>query len=401
LFGCVVVAACTPAEDPSGYTEAEKKASDSIAVECDQPRVRAVLVATTGEVNGSDSSYMDGEDTRAGTFEADFRFGCGPNPNSELATSRVTATLRSGAGTVVEQWLVNDPRPPHALNDHACNALQAYPQCWLFVPGDVEQDGTVTATVPKWSDGSNSDFDPFGSRPALSGKAALLLGNMEDDPVDGRVIVQWTAPKGIDTARLQLRIDRLTTEKGGLAADHFTLYRSRWYGDGPDVQSPVVEVLGETDRTLTLAVSVRDMVDFVEGADDDDGCVFPSRGVQVEDTTIRWTFANHGTSSATIDNLEVGWPQEQGALTRVRIDGALLWEGVREPTAVTFNQGWEAIDDERTVEPGEEVTIEMTYEVAPDAGWNPSLLAIDVGFAEGCATKFVPSPGEWDDFDVL
>lgn len=393
--------ACAPApsNDPSGPPETNF--DHSIATECATPKLRAIFSATAADIAAADPDGSAGDPTRTSAFEADFSIGCGSNEITEYATSRVKATLRSAEGSVVEQWLLNDPRASHTLNTYGCTPQAPYPQCWLFVPDDLDDEGHLDAALPTWSAEAAAILDPQGTKPTVGGSVRLDLGNLTTDPVSGGATFRWDAPLGLEQARIQLRLDRLVGEDGAVLIEDFALYRERWVGDGPDVQSAVVTVESRTDHELILSVDVRALADAVVAGKDDDGCIFTIRELRIEGTTVRWTFTNQGLDDATIDNIQVGWPASQGSLLEARIDGAVLWQGVREPPTVTFSDGWEAIDDERTVEPGEDVSVELVFEKVPDTGWNPSDLRIDVGFLEGCATKLAPATLDPGDVTIL
>ncbi|GMV43694.1 MAG: hypothetical protein AMXMBFR64_54100 [Myxococcales bacterium] len=395
-LACLLLGTCAlPAPDDTG------PGAQSIAAECDQPTLRMVLSATAGDIP---DDLTAGGDTNAGSFLADFSIGCGSNQETEYATSRATATLRAPPGTVIEQWLLNDPRPPHDLNATGCNSKQAYPQCWLFVPHNLSDDGSLEAQLPTLSSGVAKLYDPEGVRPSVDGAVKLSLGDLQTDQVEGHVSVRWTAPRGMGKTRLLLKVVELVLVESGqpvtLAKD-FALYRARWVGDGPDVRSPLVEFVTDTESEVALSIDVRALAAFMATADDDDGCVFTSRGLIASGTSLVWTIANHGAATATIDNIQVAWPASQGALTGVRVEGVPLWSGTREPPAATFNFDWHLVEDERTVESGEDVTLRLDFETVPENGWDPTKLHINLGFAEGCATKYVATPSVPGSFSVL
>lgn len=397
----IIIGACAAAPANDDRTDEQRKVDNSIATECTAPMIRAVFTATAGSIAAPGAADAAGDETRTSALEADFSIGCGANESTAYATSTVKATLWCAAGSVVEQWLLNDPRPSHTLNEHGCNTKQAFAQCWQFAPDDLDDDGSLHATLPTWSKGAAELIDPSGERPSVDGSVDLYLGDLVSDPVSGRATFRWEAPLGLDLARIQLRLDRLQWDEEDTLIKDFALYRERWYGDGPDVVSPLIEVVSRTEHSLVLSVDVRALSESMSAAQDDDGCIFSTRELRFEGDTVRWTFANQGLDVATVDNIEVTWPESQGNLLEARIDGAVLWQGVREPPTVTLNSGWQAVDDQRTVEPGEDVSIELVFEHAPDTGWNPSDLRIDVGFSEGCATKLAPSTLDPGDVTIL
>lgn len=380
-----LLSSCTLAPEAGTPDPGQSKIDNSIAKECTAPTIRVVFSAAAGDMA---SEAVDGG--RTSSLDAEFSIGCAAGDLTEQSTSNVKATLRSSAGTVIEQWLLNDPRPSHSLNEKSCDTKQAYPQCWLFAPDDLDEDGALRASLPTWSAEAAALLDPQGKKPTVGGDVELALGADEDGLVDGRAIFRWRAPLGLDKSRIQLHVDSLHVAGGGGDIDTFAIYRLRWVGDGPDVHHPVVEILEQNDQDLVLGVDVRALSEAVVAAWDDDGCVFRTRELLVEGESMRWTFTNEGVEAATIVNMALVWHTSQGALLEARVDDAVLWQGVRQPPAVTLNEGWSAVGPERTVEPGEDLSIELLFEHEADDTWTPSNLRIDLAFAEGCATQLRP-----------
>ena len=208
-------------------------------------------------------SLFRSADSRAGSVEMNFNGGHGfTGIYTDAPYASAIATLRNGAGKLVEQLQLNRRWPPKRGLD-GCNPLRSYPECWISASMNLV-DGVLSAILPTYSTGSNQAFDDSGLRVEISGDMHMdfndgaLLDNSHET-----MIITWNAPLGIDTAGILLR-GRYDWNFNGLNASDpmVALFRRNLTGYD-DYQDPSVEILEETDTRLTIVINAQDGLNTV------------------------------------------------------------------------------------------------------------------------------------------
>lgn len=222
------------------------------------------FIATAAEKVGRPSLF-EADDTRAGSLEVNFNGAYGfDNPDRDAPYTAGIANLSNGAGVIVEQWQLNRRWPNDDRDERGCTLGSTAPQCWIFPPAEGE-DPVQTVVLPTYSEGSNQWFDPSGERVSVSGEVEVAFDAQPfEDNGHELVRITWTAPLGIDTARIQLRLHYDGNLNGELGDEPFVpLVRYGWPGDGEDVLAPVVAVVTATDTELSIEVNVQDAMVYV------------------------------------------------------------------------------------------------------------------------------------------
>lgn len=241
--GCAVGVAGVPAPPPPPPPPA-----------CDPEFTWGDLVATTADLTGQASAFLP-VDTRAGSAQVMVNGGVGfGGPWTDAPYEAITATLRNGAGVIVEQLQANRRWPP-PLDADGCNPTRDYPECWSW--WDAAVDGLLALALPTWSDGSNAGFDDGPLRPTVTAQILSEDVGEPDDNAHQTVVVQWHAPLGLENAQLLLRARYDASLDGSFNDEPFVTLLSLNIG-AEDVFSPDLLVeISEDLTTLTATFSVQ------------------------------------------------------------------------------------------------------------------------------------------------
>jgi hypothetical protein len=104
---------------------------------------------------------------------------------------------------------------------------------------------------------------------------------------------------------------------------------------------------------------------------------------------VKWELTNHG-DSVTISSIMIVWPEGNGRLKKIELDGK-IYDLPLDPPLAVVDSGWKFGPGSRRI--GKDETKEMTFEFLHNASAEPSDYTIVVDFAEGCpalAVAFQP-----------
>lgn len=215
------------------------------------------FIATAAEAEPSESERQP-DDTRAGSLEARFvddidREGAPLAP----ALPIVIASLRNGAGEILEEWHLNDVWPPATVGADGCDSTAPHRYCFLYAdPGEGE---AAAVDLPQSVRDSNARFDEEGDRVSIRGTFGFTEGSAPegDAPVRRFLRLRWERPIDIGRARLKLRARADANRDGTFDDDPFvTLFRARWEGSGADFVAPPLTVIEETQTSVTVEIDV-------------------------------------------------------------------------------------------------------------------------------------------------
>jgi len=115
--------------------------------------------------------------------------------------------------------------------------------------------------------------------------------------------------------------------------------------------------------------------------------VWASQQVQVAGKKMTWEVTNTGTGRITIDRIALNWPDSNGNLKKVKLDGEEIYEYELAPSFADIVSGWQGDLMYREIEPGD--TAELEFEFKDNASVYLFDYAITLEFMEGCSAEFV------------
>ncbi|GMV40956.1 MAG: hypothetical protein AMXMBFR64_26720 [Myxococcales bacterium] len=218
------------------------------------------FIATASEEYGSESDVAR-YDTRAGSVDFAFNGGHGfDGVWTDKPFDAAILTLRNGITMILEQWQLNRRWPATV----GCEDFSLWPRCWIFAPEDSVDD-VLSAEVPTYAGSSNDKHDSVGDRVTVSGELLIDYagGDAATDNSHQTFIVTWYAPHGLDQTLLHLR-GRYDHDLNGLTpADAMVpLFRRNFPWDD-DLHDDAVQILEETETTLTVTVNVQAALDAI------------------------------------------------------------------------------------------------------------------------------------------
>jgi len=302
----------------------------SAAFVCPGPFSWLVLTTTAAERDGK-PSFFGPLDTRAGSVNVQLNGSHGFGANeTDPAYASGFATLRNGTGSVVEELQINRRYRPGALDGDGCYLMEPLqmPQCW--VPVDTQAiGGVLEGGVPSRVRDSNEGFDDSGRRVTVAATVKIDLttwpprGNAHET-----VRVTWTAPDGLDTARMLLRGSYQPAPDGpvpGSAAYSVPLLRSGWGAadDGALFRLPFVREVERDEQRLTVEVQAGEALTYLCGHAR--SCrVNAEARFDLGGHEARWVLRNEGAQDIAFDVLHLAWPAVNGAVEEIRLDTAVL-----------------------------------------------------------------------------
>ncbi|MBT8137142.1 MAG: hypothetical protein KJO54_09045 [Gammaproteobacteria bacterium] len=126
-------------------------------------------------------------------------------------------------------------------------------------------------------------------------------------------------------------------------------------------------------------------------------CQVSPDGFELKDDALKWDISNTGADFATIESIEVSWPNEFGALREVKLEGDKIFEEQLAPPAATIDSFSGKLKD-RQIEAGKTSTLEIKFKEKYKQA-QPDDIAITVTFAEGCSISFEPGSNPFGDCD--
>jgi hypothetical protein len=242
-----------------GYGESEE-----VPDTCKPVYTWSEFIATSADLNQLPSAFKD-PDSRAGSVEFNFNGGSGFNGvSNEAPYDAAILTLRSGEPSILEQWQFNRTLTPAVLDANGCSVGSAFSQCWIFNPEDSVAQ-VLSATVPTNVSSSNEGFDESGLRVEIAGGVDIAYSEtVFEDNGHQKMLVEWHAPLGLETAQLLLR-GRYDWDLNFLGStDYFVPLLSRNIAAlGPDFTHPSVDIVEETANTLRIVVDVQGATEAV------------------------------------------------------------------------------------------------------------------------------------------
>jgi len=200
-------------------------------------------------------------DTRAASVEV--RFDDRVDRNGQLhppALPTVIVTLRDGAGTILEQWHVNERHPPETVGEDDCDTATPYERCYLFADDAQGREG-LFVEVPRVVEHSNVGFDDDGGRVVVSARAGFTNAR---DRLQRSVRIEWEHPESIEKARFEVRAQADYNLDGSFEDDPFVpLFRARWGGSGPDLLESPVTVVRQTATSATIEIDVEEAAPYI------------------------------------------------------------------------------------------------------------------------------------------
>ena len=82
---------------------------------------------------------------------------------------------------------------------------------------------------------------------------------------------------------------------------------------------------------------------------------------------VLWVLGNESEIDVTLDSLTIAWETDNGALEKIKIDGASIDETIHPAASTSISSGWLETPDERTWAPHE--TLEILFEFEHDVIW--------------------------------
>lgn len=172
------------------------------------------------------------------------------------------------------------------------------------------------------------------------------------------------------------------------------------YGEIPG--SPIVEMLPGEEVVLSLIVDVSEAVtNIVTVTSADPVCQavaeamitkgkFPpctietAESVKLDKKKLEWELTNTGDRRATIESIEISWPDANGKLKKVKLHKDIFKQELDPPSATitTFTGKL----SERQLKPGERR--KLAFEFEHDVLKNPGEYTIVVNFVEQCSVEF-------------
>ena len=104
---------------------------------------------------------------------------------------------------------------------------------------------------------------------------------------------------------------------------------------------------------------------------------------------IEWELPNEGDDAVTIEALSLNWPEMNGKLKKVKLEGATLYDNLRDAPVTTIAGGWSPDIRDRRILPGDADTLEIEF--TDDIDVDEQAYSLAVQFSEGCNAEFAPS----------
>jgi hypothetical protein len=117
----------------------------------------------------------------------------------------------------------------------------------------------------------------------------------------------------------------------------------------------------------------------------------PDASLEINDRTVKWEFTNNGTTALVVESISISWPESNGALKKIKLDGDIFKDALLGPSSATLPDDAAFLGDAKTrsIAPGDNDKLE--FEFVNDASTNQGDYGITVVFAgDGCEFKFVP-----------
>jgi len=105
---------------------------------------------------------------------------------------------------------------------------------------------------------------------------------------------------------------------------------------------------------------------------------------------VRWPLTNYGDEPITLDRVRIVWPEDNGALTEVRLGKRIYTGQLSGGHWDSDGEVWLGHDSDLRI--NQYQTKDLSFTFADDAGAAPSDYTVVVDFEEGCATAAVAFP---------
>ncbi|MBT8213362.1 MAG: S8 family serine peptidase, partial [Acidimicrobiia bacterium] len=110
---------------------------------------------------------------------------------------------------------------------------------------------------------------------------------------------------------------------------------------------------------------------------------------ELKDNKIKWELYNVGETTATLSGISVNWPDSNGDLVKMKLEGATFMDGPRKAPVTSMRGGWLKSPKDRLIEPWDSGKLELEF--ATDIDVDPERYSIKAEFYEGCEVDFVPA----------
>ncbi len=107
---------------------------------------------------------------------------------------------------------------------------------------------------------------------------------------------------------------------------------------------------------------------------------------EFKDKKIKWSLPNNGADSITISKISLNWPEENGQLKKIKLDGDEIFAERRDAPVATIVDGWHSELRRRRIAPGDSHILEIEFD--EDINVDESAYTLIVEYAEGCRSEF-------------
>lgn len=108
--------------------------------------------------------------------------------------------------------------------------------------------------------------------------------------------------------------------------------------------------------------------------------------LRLKDRDMKWKLTNTGADDITIARVQISWPDRQGKLKGISLDGHKFWKDVVTPSYADIDSGWSK-ESALTLSAGETETLDFDFGSKYKKD-KQSDYSITVYFNEGCSVQF-------------
>ncbi len=116
--------------------------------------------------------------------------------------------------------------------------------------------------------------------------------------------------------------------------------------------------------------------------------------LDIDDKVVEWELKNLGSNTITIRKITITWPNQNGKLRKVKLEGKQIFGQERSPTTTVIDSNWSGALKDRQIKAGKEA--ELKLEFKNNARTHQSGYVITIEFEEGCSISFPVSGSSRD-----